>query len=364
MALEESLLFGSKEDADEFAHFLKARKCVARTKIQCTVRDEFLLKGRLGGFFELLEKLESMHPREDEDEDEDEDGFEEEGEDTDEFEDSYDEDTPYPTGFSSDDEDDQVFPVRILLKVMRIDLERFWDFVSDIMGRNKPGDIIFTSKCLTEELSEMLSSIEAGEEGTHRHDFIGYLRKLNYRQCLEMNGLVEKAPEGIVLMKRIDPADLVITRLPTTRYEKDEEMVRPFGLKNFNDTYYDTEYSLMIDPKLHVTFTPGEISEALAELSVDDESRDELLLHMDRKQQLLHVLLGVIGDEKVISAEELALIFDYYEVEIPGNDEGTGFHVSMEYLCDLIEDLRKLRVVQGNNDRIRLTNQKWVIPGQ
>lgn len=352
MVLEELLLFDNKEDADEFAHFLKARKCPARITIQSIVRDECFLEGRLGGFFQLLEKLESMQPGEDDDGDMDED------------ESSYDEDDSLYTGLADDEEDDQMIPVRIMLKVMRLDLERAWVYYSDIIGENQPGDLVVKSEDLNEELLDMLSSIEADDEGLPRPFFIDYIRELHYRQCLEKNGLIEDSPEGIVLKKRIDPADIVITRLPTTRYEEDEEIVRPFGLVNHTSTNFDTRYSLMIDPKLHFLFTPDEISEALEELSVNDESWDALLVHMSRTQQLLHIMLGVIGNEKMIPVDELYRIFDNYRVDTSGNGGRTGIHVSSEYINDLIEDLRKLRVIQGNNDRIRLATQKWVIPGQ
>ncbi|MEI6294311.1 MAG: hypothetical protein WCP36_11545, partial [Methanomicrobiales archaeon] len=278
--------------------------------------------------------------------------------------DSCDEDLCPHTAFSSDEDDDPEFPISFVLEVMRKDLERLWDYFAGIMGRNKPGDIIFTSTGLNKQLSDMVSSFKAGDAGTPNRIFVDYLRELHYMRLLEKNGLVEESMDGVILKKRIDPADLVITRLPTTHYEEDDNMIKPYGLLHLVNTYYDTLYSLMIDPKLHFTFTPGEISGPLAELSVDEESRDDLLVHMSRKQQLLHVLIGVIGDMKVVSVEGLFRILNDYEEDIHGNGERTGLCVSTEYLDDLIDDLRKLRVVQGNIDRIRLTNQKWVIPGK
>ncbi len=347
MVLEEQLLFNEKEDAEHYVHFLKGRKCPARMNIQGSIQDELLLEGRLGGFFELLEYLESTHPGADDDDDDDDD------------DDSFDDDL-----LEDDDVDEQGIPIRVLLSIMKDELERMWDYISGIMVRNQPGDILFTSDELNAQLLDMVSSVEVSEKEIPRPAFFDFVRNLNDIQCLEQNGLVEEAVGGIVLKKKIDPADLIITRPLMTPDEEDDEEIRPFGLVHLMDTHYDTRYILTIDPKLLFSFTPFELAESLVDLSFDEDSRSDLLRHVSLKQQLIHILLGLIGDAKVISLDELVRLMGYYKKDPTGEEELTGFHVTFEYLEALIDDLRRLRVVQGNNDRIRLTNQKWVVPGQ
>ena len=349
MVLEELLLFNDKEDAEQFVHFLKSRKCPARLNIQGSIKDELLLEGRLGGFFELLEYLESEYPGADDDDDDETDD---------------DDDDSFFSDNFDDDVDEQGIPIRVLLDFMRKDLEKMWDYISDMMDRNQPGDLIFTTDELKEDLSGMISSVETTDEEDPRPVLLNFVRRLKDLQCLKQNGIVEQVQGGIVLTKRIDPADLVITRPLMIPDTEDDEEIRPYGVSHLTDTYYHTQYILTIDPKLPLIFTPFEIGEALVDLSVDEESMDDLLKNMFWKQQLVHVVVQIIEDAKVISMEKLVPVLDNYQGARGVDGERIGFYVSYEYLEAFIDDLRKLRVLQGNNDRIRLTNQKFALPGQ
>jgi len=326
MVLEETLLFSDEEDADEFISFLRENHCRAQKITDSAVFNETLVTGPINGLIRFFEQ---------------------------EYLDAV-----------STEENPKTSPGMPELPVVK-SLKAIRAFVGDVMDRTACGELIYTTdefkqmkEDMSAEVETQLKAVDIAEQPKLGIDII--LKVLTDRssvfsslRAMEDAGWVKTEPEGIRLLQKNNPNDL-----PAERSVHDEETINRDTLKELdlvlNDhIYYEPEFRLVIDPRIHVACTADEVEEALDGLEVDEESEDTLLDNMDDKRVAIDAILDAISDAGKCSIEDLIEKMDDVPLEMEDSTNQLTAHLSPAYVTSLVNDLRKIGVIEGNDRKLR-----------
>jgi hypothetical protein len=326
MVLEETLVFHNEEDADEFISFLRENHCRAQKLIDSYFFNETLVTGPIKGVIQFYERevLNASATGE----------------------------TPEKSAVLSN------LPVLQSLKSIR-------DLVRDLMSRCRPGEIIYTteeyekykSKTILDVVERMKSAISANPQ-ISPIDAIGKMGAdtnpvLVTVIAMEGAGWVTTDPDGIRLVQKNDPDEL-----PTERRVMDPDMIDQDALKEFNLTlheyiYYRTKIRLVIDPRIHIACSAEDVDDALEDMDVDDDSAETLLDNMNNKNVAINSLLSAISEADKCSIENLIAKMKDVPLETPDSENLLTAHFSPEYITSIVNDLRKIGAIEGNDRKLR-----------
>ena len=335
MVLEETLLFDDEEDADVFIRFLREKNCRAQKKNESAIFEEAEMVGTIGNYIRLIEtktdpEVQEAHK----------DPVEREGS------------TPGP-GISAYPADRIVRFAESNAKMLEA-LKSIRDYAGDIMTRFNPGDIIITD----EDLLRMKEQIRTGFEDESQDDLEGILlEKIAMRSnllTLEDNGVVETRPEGIFLIKKIDPNDLLVERRPWGTDEVDRETQKRYGITLKLHIDFETATRVIIDPRIHFTCTLKEVEEILDNREVDEFSEEELQRNLAFKGLAIRSILKVIDTAGRISLSDLIQNLKDVTPGLVDDEHLVVEHFSPEFVTEITNDLRKIGAVVGNDRKMRV----------
>jgi hypothetical protein len=337
MVLEEALLFFNEDDADIFIKFLRGKNCRVQKITESAICDETLMTGTIGTFIRLIEmKRERNLPKTGED------PVEREGA------------TPGPEGSAPADKDAMF---AITTQKMLENLKFIRSYVGNIMARLNPGDILCTGDDLNRMKELLLARFNddqhEGLEGTA-------LDAIMMHDCLYIlkeNGVAKTTPDGTILVKKIDPDELSIERRAWGRDEVDPETLNNYGIFLKYHVYFETATRVIIDPRIHFTCTVDEVVEALDDLETDMDSEEELVNNLSLKGFAIESILNVIETSGRISLPDLILRMDEITPGMIDNDYRLVIHSKPLFISGIINDLRRIGAVQGNDRKIRAVRQ-------
>ena len=335
MVLEETLLFDDEEDADVFIRFLREKNCRAQKKIESSIYETTEMVGTTGNLIRLIETKIELEVRERE-----KDPVEREGSTPDSGKSAYPADRMESFAESN--------------AKMLAGLKSIRDYTGDIMTRFNCGDIIFTD----EDLKTSKENMRAGFEDESREGLVGLFRDEFHLQMnlltLEDNGVVETRPEGICLIKKIDPNDILVERRPWETDEVDRETQKQYGIFLRLHIDFGTATRVIIDPRIHFACKLKEVEEILSDLEVDEFSEEELQRNLAFKGLAIRSILKVIETAGKISLPDLIQNLKDVTPGLVDDDHQVVEHFSPEFVPEMINDLRKIGAVVGNDRKMRV----------
>jgi len=335
MVLEETLLFCDESDADIFIRFLLQKKCRAQKKHESSIYEEAEMFGTIGNFIRLIEtKMESEVQEKQKD--------------------------PIGQEGSTSDPVTPGYPVARKVSFaesnakMLAHLKSIHEYVGGIMAQFNPGDIIFSDDEL-KKMKDLMCSCFDNVVGDDLEKI--FLEKMTIRgnqMTLEDNGVVETRPEGICLIKKIDPDDLIVERRSWRQDEVDREMLKQYGIALKLHIDFQTETRVIIDPRIHFTCKLNEVEEVLEDLEADECSEDELRRNLVLKGLAIESILTAIETAGRISLTDLIRDMKKITPDIIDDGRQVVEHFSPEFITGIISDLRKIGFIEGNDRKMRV----------
>lgn len=314
MVLEETLLFLKNEDADEFVSFLRNYRCPVQKIVISSVYHETLIAGPIGSLIQFIEKAHTVEPESEE--------------------------TPDATPSVSH-------------KSAIQSLNAIRSFVAGLMDRYECGDIIYTPENYN-RLKMQRSDIPMGEE---MDEFLKELAERTpiFEALLAMMncGWVKNEPEGFRLLQKFDPNTLPVERQAPDPDRIDRDATNKLGLFLNARYYYGEDTRLIIDPRIHTACNAGDVREALKDLDVDEAEVGTLLCNMYDKDIAINAVLDAISQAGRCSLAELIEKMDALSLKEEGATDRMTGHFTPGYVISLVNDLRKIGRIAGNDRKLR-----------
>jgi hypothetical protein len=335
MVLEESLLFYQERDADTFIKFLRERNCRALKSIESTAYEETVMNGTVGNMIQIIENAKIWQ-------------------------------NEVPPDNPVKEEPQSMEPGKISLPLteradftvtyakMLSNLQFSRDFIAGIMEQFNVGEVIFTP----DHFNRFKEGLNMGLGDITDNELDGVMTQtMRIYDCiciLEDNAVVETRSEGSVLLKKIDPSDLTIDRRAWGPDEIDEETLKKFAIFLTHNIHYDTATRVTIDPRIHFNCALEDVENILVDLEVDDDSAEKLLGDLYLKTPAIDRVLKLIETSGKISLPDLIREMESAAVETAGTDIRIVLNSSPEFISSMINDLRKIGIVEGNDRKIRV----------
>ncbi|MCX6689569.1 MAG: hypothetical protein NTZ39_07775 [Methanoregula sp.] len=337
MVLEESLLFYTENDATEFIKRLKKKGCHATKRIEVSVIEEMAMEGPLGKMIEVLEEMA------------DDDGEPATVEMDNEL------DTTLLLAAETIAGSDKSAPAThpLLLKTLR----RTRDSNNEIMAKHEVGDIIYTEADFDIINSDLLESTDVNAERELIGEISATLPLISSLEVLLENGLVKATPGGITLIQKVDADEMFIERKIFDPDLFDEDMLDEHDVHLLKNVNYMPLIRVNIDPSLYFTCEDDELIEALDGLDLEEASEKVLLRNFPYKKLIIDSVIEVIETGKKVP---LSKIIEQSEEFLPillGEPYKVVVHAHPETVKGIIDDMRKARVIQGNDAGIRLSGR-------
>ncbi len=233
------------------------------------------------------------------------------------------------------------------------------------MSRFGAGEIIYTTAEYEEHkaktVSDVLERLKSAKADDPSISGIDKFRKMiaeispvmDTVIALDAAGWVKTEPDGIRLVQKNDPEELPVERRVQDADAVDRDTLKEFNLTLHDHIYYGTEIRLVIDPRIHIACTADEVEEALEGLEVDEEGVDTLLNNLNSKSVAINSVLSAIRKAGKCSIEDLIEKMDDVPLETEDSKDKISAHFSEEYVTSLVNDLRKIGLIEGNDRKLR-----------
>ena len=335
MVLEESLLFYREKDADTFIKFLREKNYRAQKSVESNIHEETVMHGTLANLILVIENAMIWripeHP---------------------ELPVREEPPAPMPGEISSPSDKRANFAVSNARMLSNLQFCR--DYLTSIMERFNPGEVVYTP----DHLDNIKESLKAGAEERSDDELDRMLtQSIRIYDCvsiLEDNAVVESRSEGMVLLKKVDPDDLTVERRAWNPDEIDGETLKKFDITLAHNIYYDTATRVTIDPGIHFNCVLKDVETVLEELEVDDDSAEKLLDNLYIKAPALDRVLNLIETSGKISLPDLVREMESATLDEAGAKIRIVLNSSPEFVSSMVNDLRKLGIVEGNDRKIRV----------
>jgi hypothetical protein len=335
MVLEETLLFYKESDADTFIKFLREKNCRALKAVESTVNEETVMRGTIGNLIGVIENARIWQNPETlqspvQDETTDTNAGKE----------------YFPAGNHTD------FAVANARMLSNLQLRR--DYLAGIMERYNPGDIIYTP----DYLDRIKESLKTGVEGCPDDELEKMVTQtILIYDCvsiLENNGVVDTRPDGMALLKKVDPGDLIVKRRAWDPDEVGRETLKKFDITLIHNLYYDTAIHVTIDPRIHFTCSLKEVETVLEDFEVDDDSAEQLLDDLYLKGPVIDQVIHLIETAGKISLPDLIREMESAALKEADTDYQIVLNATPAFVSGMVNDLRKIGVIEGNDRKIRM----------
>lgn len=336
MVLEENLLFYDDDDADTFIEYLLGKNCRVQKMTEGSIYEETLMKGRIGDMIQIIRTMVNDTIPElvrDQSESERQDGVH---------------GSPVtPEGRNA---------LGLLHTKMGENLNSVTDCIREITMHLNPGDIIIS----TSEIEGMKKRVRDCIENDSEDEKIELLnQELLLQDCLQImvdNGMAEIDSEGMRLLKKTDPEDLIIERRAWDPDEVDPEILKSHNISLDHHIDFGTTTRVLISPRIHFNCEPREIESLLDDLEVDDDRVEVLVRNMYRKSFVIDAILDIIEKAGRISLPDLIQKMKSVPSTIAQEDCRLFLDSSEEFITGLVNDMRKVGVIEGNDRKIRVVH--------
>ncbi|MEN6609848.1 MAG: hypothetical protein ABFC24_03325 [Methanoregulaceae archaeon] len=320
MVLEEHLLFYDEDDADTFIKFLREKNCRVQKSTESAIIDDTLLIGKLGNMIRLVEKLDEVG-------------------------------TPDHSGCGCGDEcEGHESPYADMLE----NLTALRSRIDGIMTKFGPGDVIYSRDDLEQKKKEIAACLETGSEEDQYTLIQNELLLQGCLHTLDQNELSEETPEGIVLRKKAAPDDLIIERRAEAADEIDPELPKSHDVTLTHRVTFGTAVRIATEPRLYFTCEPEELEKLLVDMDIDEVTLETFLHNQLLKGLAIEKVMKTIEDKGKMALPELISEMESVETENGDEDIPLGLAFSPAFITCLVNDLRKVGALEGNDRKIRI----------
>lgn len=313
MVLGEEILLFRAEDAENLARFAKKHNCSVSKKVLTSIHTEMNLKGTIRTFLAFVQEMMGKADTSS---------------------------SPESKNLFHEAEEEIQHRKRILDEFFvsckegnRIDQGPLWERLQELTG--------------TEIQQESLS--------TEDEDFLRdrYLILI----LLQENGLVETKDGGMYLKKTIDPEE-ALTQYPIDLVmESDGEGLAKYDLIRLITTYSETAYPVTLGPESVVMIELEELEEFCRNCEVDKDSFARVMMNFALKKMIVDRIILFLKDRKRTTREEIQDQMRNFNLTIPDTIDQFTFHLNTTFVDEVLDDLRKMRTIQGKDTKIRYSGK-------
>lgn len=313
MILEETLIFGSEEDADAFCAFAREEKIGVKKSFRGVAITEDIVTCSLRGFIDWYSEM-----------------------------------------IDASSEDSNTFSegeISLFKRQVNL-LTRTRAKLDELLAGKEIGDVIYTREMVQKAILSLLTLPQKDAET------LGDLPEMNdvwipIEVMMKDNDLVVESPEGYRLRKKIDPGELHYQNTLVSY----EDAYMDAGKSNgalFSANYsIDAECVVTAGPGIYLLDDQDRLFDLLDSLSVDDVSLDLFHENYTPKQQIVRSLLDLISRKNVLSLTEISAGMAKYKSPDTA-DPGFEIRLSPIMVKLIVTELIKAKILTGPEKKIRI----------
>jgi hypothetical protein len=312
MVLGEEILLYRSEDAENLVRFAKKHNCSASKRVITSIHTEMNLRGTLRSFLE------------------------------------------YAREGQNGTESNAAPEMKDLFQEASEEIHHRREIFKEFLARNTPGDRI-DQGAEWERLQELTLpdpsqpvSLSAEDEAFLRDRYLILV-------LLQENGLVETRDGGMYLKGSIDP-DEAITQYPADLLmEPERSDLAAHGLTRLITTYSQTTYPVTLGPESVLMIELEELEEFCKTCEVDEDSLARALMNLALKKMIVDKVILFLREQKKTTRDEMQAHMRDFDLAVPDTVDHFAFHLHTIFIDEVLDDLRKMRTIQGKDTKIRYT---------
>ncbi len=314
MILEETLIFGSEEDADAFCAFAKEKGIGVKKSFRGVAITEDIITCTLQGFIDWYSEMIDANSEE--------------------------------NPLFADDE------ISLFQRQVNL-LTRTTAKLEEILSGKEISDVIYTRETVQKAILSLLSLPQKDAEA------LGDLPELNdvwipIEIMLKDNQIVVESPEGYRLQKIIKPGELLYQNTPSSYADAFFEAGRTHGAIISANYSIDSECVVTAGPGIYLLENENTIFDLLDTLAVDEASLDLFYENYTTKQQIVRSLIGLIGRKNTLSLTEISAEMAKYRSSSDHADPGFEIHLSPIMVKLIVTELIKAKILTGPEKKVRI----------
>ncbi|MDD1679271.1 MAG: hypothetical protein LUO93_08855 [Methanomicrobiales archaeon] len=314
MALGEEILLYKAEDAEELVRFAKKHKCGASKRVLTSIHTEMNLKGSIRTFLSFVQEMQSKESIGD---------------------------SPERKDVYLEAADEMHHRSKVLEEFLtshkagdRLDQGPEWERLQQLTGS---------------EASEQTSLCEEDESFLHDR----YLTLI----LLQENSLIEPRDDGMYLRGTIDPEEAITEYPADLLLEPESDDLATHGITRLITTYSETVYPVTLGPESVLMLELDELEKFGQSREVEEDSFSRALMNLALKKMIVDKVILFLREKKKTSREEILAQMKDFELAIPDTIDHFSFHLHTSFIDELLDDLRKIRTIQGKDSRIRFIGE-------
>lgn len=314
MILEETLIFGSEEDADAFCAFAKEKGIAVKKSFRGVAITEDIVICSLDGFIDWYSEM-----------------------------------------IDANSEDTKTFSggVISLLKRHVNLLERTRAKLDELLDGKEIGDVIYTLDTVQKAILSLLTLPQKDAEA------LGDLPEMNdvwipIEVMMKDNDLVVESPEGYRLGRKVDPGTLLYQNTLVSYEDVFMDAGESHGATFSANYSIDSECVVTAGPGIYLLDDEDQIFDLLDSLAVDEVSFDLFYENYTPKRQIVLSLLDLIGRKNVLSLTEISAGMAKYNSSPDTADPGFQIRLSPIMVKLIVAELIKAKILIGPEKKIRL----------
>jgi hypothetical protein len=314
MVLGEEILLYRAEDAEEMVRFARKHKCSASKRVQTSIHTEMNLKGTIRTFLAYIQEMLSRGD---------------------------------VSGIS--EAENMYREAAEEMNHRRKILEEF--FTSHGAGdRIDEGPEWGRLQQLTASDMPQQESLSAEDETFLRDRYLTLV-------ILQENGLVETRDGGMFLKTILSPEEASTQYPADLLLEPASEELASHGIVRLITTFSETAYPVLLGPEFVLMIELEELEEFCRTREVDEDSFSKAMMNLALKKMIVDKIVLFLQEKKRTSREDLIAQMKDFDFSIPDTIDHFSFHLHSAFIDEVLNDLRKIRTIQGKDTKIRYTGE-------
>lgn len=314
MILEETLVFGSEEDADGFCAFARENGFFVKKSFRGVAFTEDIVTCSLQGFINWFSEM---------------------------IEGNSEEDGPYSA------QEIGVFQRQVNL------LTRTRTKLDEILTGKEIGDFIYSGDAVQKAILSLLTLPQKDAEA------LCDLPEMNdvwipIEVMLKDNQVVVESRNGYCLCKKIDPGDLLYQITPASYADAFRQAGQSHGATFSANYSLDSECVVTAGPGIYLLDDGNAIFDLLDTLAVDCVSLDLLYENYTAKRQIILSLIDLFSRKNALSLPEISRQMVTFRSSSDTPDPGFGIHLSPIMVKLIVTELVKAKILTGSEKKIRI----------
>ncbi|MDD1673157.1 MAG: hypothetical protein LUP99_01975, partial [Methanomicrobiales archaeon] len=106
-----------------------------------------------------------------------------------------------------------------------------------------------------------------------------------------------------------------------------------------------------------LTMELDELEEFGRSVEADDESLARILMNLGLKKMIVDKIVLYLRGKKKVTKDDILSEMKDFDLTMPGDIDQFSFHLHPDFIEEVLDDLRKIKVIQGKDTKIRYTRE-------